>query len=67
MVSALLVGGSPPAHILDAWRERRFQLAISELLLGELADVLCRPKFHERVSHEQRTAFLALLRQRGSP
>jgi predicted nucleic acid-binding protein len=67
MVSALLVGGSPPAHVLDAWHERRFGLVISELLLGELAEVLSRPKFHRRVSPEQRTAFLALLRQRGTP
>jgi putative PIN family toxin of toxin-antitoxin system len=66
MVSALLAGGSPPAEMLDAWRERRFQLVISELLLGELADVLSRPKFHGRVSAQQRSAFLALLRQRGN-
>jgi putative PIN family toxin of toxin-antitoxin system len=65
MVSALLVGGNPPGQVLDAWREDRFAMIISELLLGELKEVLARPKFRGRVTGEQRTAFIALLRQRG--
>lgn len=67
MVSALLVSISPPAQVLDGWRERRFEMVVSDRLLEELEEVLVRPKFRERVTTEQRTSFLALLRQRGEP
>lgn len=65
MVSALLVSTSPPAQVLDGWRERRFKMVVSDRLLDELEEVLFRPKFRQRVTTEQRTSFLALLRQRG--
>jgi len=65
MVSALLVSISPPAQVLDGWRERRFKMVVSDRLLDELEEVLFRPKFRQRVTTEQRTSFLALLRQRG--
>jgi putative PIN family toxin of toxin-antitoxin system len=44
IVSALLWGGVP-RQILDAARQRRFQLFSSPQLLGELQEVLNRPKF----------------------
>jgi len=66
MVSALLVSTSPPAQVLDGWRERRFKMVVSDRLLDELEEVLFRPKFHQRVTTEQRTSFLALLRQRAN-
>jgi uncharacterized protein len=65
MVSALLVAGSPPALVLDAWRERRFDLIVSDHLVQEVDEVLARPKFERRVTAEQRSAFVVLLRQRG--
>jgi putative PIN family toxin of toxin-antitoxin system len=65
MVSAVLVGGSPPAQVLDGWREHRFWLVTSQLLIGEVEEVLARPKFHARVTRQQRVAFVALLRQRS--
>ncbi len=43
-VSALIVPTGPPAAVLHALRERRFELVASWQLAEELADVLRRPK-----------------------
>jgi len=45
-VSAFI--GNPdagPGRLVDAWRDRRFVLIVSPLLLAELGEVLSRPKF----------------------
>jgi putative PIN family toxin of toxin-antitoxin system len=45
LVSAFV--GDPvagPAQLVDAWREQRFVLVVSPLLLAELGEVLARPK-----------------------
>ena len=34
-----------PGRLVDAWRDHRFVLVVSPLLLAELEEVLLRPKF----------------------
>jgi len=46
LVSAFI--GSPeagPGKLVDAWRDGRFVMIVSPLLLTELAETLGRPKF----------------------
>lgn len=51
LVSALISPGGPPAKILAAWVQERFELVLSPLLLAEAQDVLARPKLRRWVSH----------------
>ena len=50
LVSALLSGTSLPAHLLDLWREGRFDLLTSAEQLDELMRVTRYPKLRERLS-----------------
>jgi len=45
LVSAATISSTPPSQILDAWREERIEMALSEPILNEVQDVLCRPYF----------------------
>jgi len=45
LVSALISPAGPPREIVGAWMQGRFDLVASPALLGELRDVLERPKF----------------------
>lgn len=49
-VSALISQSVPGRDILTAWTEHQLELIISPILLGELRDVLVRPKFRRWVS-----------------
>jgi putative PIN family toxin of toxin-antitoxin system len=51
-----------PAQFLDAWRDGRFDLVLSEHILGELARTLSLPYFRRYVSPTDADAFVALLR-----
>lgn len=66
-VSALLNAAGPPAQILDALRDERFMVAISEPLLQELERVLARERLQRRlgVSPTTPAALVAFLRERG--
>jgi putative PIN family toxin of toxin-antitoxin system len=72
LVSAFV--GDPaagPAQLVDAWREQRFMLVVSPLLLAELGEVLARPKL-ERWSSEGRgeayaASFAARSEQHSDP
>lgn len=63
LVSAVLSRDSPPDSILRAWRRGSFELVISTRLLGELENVLARPRIrrHLRWSTDERTAFVTAL------
>lgn len=50
LVSAAISSGGPPRAIVDAWIDERFELIASPELLGELRDVLHRPRFHRWIS-----------------
>ena len=49
LVSSALVPGGPPARLVLAWIEDRFQLITSPELLAELQRVLTRPRVVRRI------------------
>lgn len=59
LVAALISPTGPPREILTAWRQGRFELVASPALLGELRDVLARPKFRRWVSAATATEYVA--------
>lgn len=66
LVSAFI--GDPDAgsgRLVTAWRDRRFLLVLSPLLLDELAEVLARPKFARWASDGRAEAYIAALRARS--
>lgn len=63
LVSAVISSGGPCAAILDAWRDARIEIVVSERLLTELEGVLARAKFRSRVSRSQVEEFVAHLRR----
>jgi putative PIN family toxin of toxin-antitoxin system len=50
---------------VDAWRERRFVLVVSPLLLAELREVLSRPKFARWAGDGRGDAYVAGLGARS--
>ncbi len=64
LVSGLIASG-PPAVIVDASREGRFELVTSPNLFEELDEVLRRPKFRRYVSPAEVDGFLDALRERA--
>lgn len=59
-VSAFI--GNPdagPGRLVDAWRDRRFILIVSPLLLAELGEVLSRPKFARWADDGRGDAYVA--------
>jgi len=62
LVSALLKRFSVPGQVLQAWRDARFDLLISDPLYAELADVLNRKKLKAYLEPELSRRFLELLR-----
>lgn len=58
LVSALISPAGPPREILAAWMQGRFDLVASPALLGELRDVLARPKFRRWVVAATATEFV---------
>ena len=66
LVSAFI--GDPkagPGRLVTAWRDHRFVLVVSPLLLDELEDVLGRPKFERWASQGRAPAYIAALRARS--
>jgi putative PIN family toxin of toxin-antitoxin system len=61
LVSAVLAATGPPAEALDRWRGGEFDLIVSAKLLGELEDVLLRPKFRGHVSEADASAYVDAL------
>ena len=55
---------SPPAAILDAWRQRLFTVALSEHIFGEPSDTFALSYFRRRLSAAEAEANVTLLRQR---
>jgi putative PIN family toxin of toxin-antitoxin system len=59
-VSAIVVSGSLPSQAVDKALDTGI-LIFSEVTMGELAEVLLRPKFNRYVGAERRASFLELL------
>ena len=64
LVSAFLAAHGPPGQVLDAWRERRLTVAISEAILAEVGRVLRYPKIQKRHGWSERRTRLFLRRLR---
>jgi uncharacterized protein len=61
LVSAAVATGVS-AELLDRWfTDRPFELVVCPMLLGELREVLMRPKFRRWIAAEQVAAFVELL------
>lgn len=56
-------GKGAPAGLLRAWFEGRFDLVVSEKLLGELGRVLSRPKLVRYTSAEEVSEYVLFLRR----
>ncbi len=65
LVSARISDLGHPARIARAADERRFELVVSERLLGELSHVLMRERFRRYATIEEVEDFLVGLRQKG--
>lgn len=60
LVSAFV--GNPeagPGQLVAAWREHRFVMVVSPLLISELGEVLTRPKFTRWSSNDRNVAYVA--------
>jgi uncharacterized protein len=58
LVSAVISPAGAPREILTAWTQGCFDLIVSPQLIGELRDVLARPKFRRWVSTETAVDYL---------
>lgn len=58
-VSALISPAGPPAQVVRAWSEERYELIVSPALLAELEDVLLRPRFRRWFSEADAEVFAA--------
>ena len=54
-----------PGRLVQAWRDRRFVLVVSPMLLAELGEVLSRPKFARWASDGRGAAYVAALGARS--
>lgn len=61
LVSAVLSASGPPAEALDRWRSGEFDLVAAANLLGELEELLLRPKFRANVSEDDARAYVDAL------
>jgi putative PIN family toxin of toxin-antitoxin system len=62
LVSALISSAGPSREIVDEWVLGRFVLVASPALLGELTDVLARPRFRRWVAIDIARDFIAGLK-----
>lgn len=51
--------GGAPDRIVRAWREGAFELVVSPQLIGELTEVLARPKFARQAGGGRADAYIA--------
>jgi uncharacterized protein len=63
LVSALLSPAGAPAQLLGRWLGGQFELIVSDQLLAELEGALGYPKLRRRVTADEATEFVDLLRQ----
>ncbi len=66
LVSALLSPNGAPAQLLVAWREGRYELVVSPLLLEELERSLSYPKIRKRIDAADADRFVGSLRNSAS-
>ncbi|MBI3571623.1 MAG: putative toxin-antitoxin system toxin component, PIN family [Gammaproteobacteria bacterium] len=64
LLSGLMLPESVPGRIVQAWREARYELVLSEPLLEEIARALAYPKISARLKWDEATIarFILLLK-----
>ena len=64
LLSGLIIPDSGPGRIIQAWREARFDLVVSEAMLDEIRRILSYPKIRKRLhwDHDEIERFVLLLR-----
>jgi hypothetical protein len=64
-VSAAIEPRGQPAQVLDAWRAGQFDVAVSDAIVAEIAEVLRRPRIRRRHrwTDERIADFVSLLRE----
>ena len=62
LISALLKADSGPARVVALWREGTIELVVSSAIVAEITRVLAYPRIQSRVSEEDATRFVTLLR-----
>ena len=67
IISGLLSPHGAPAEALARWREGRFEVVVSPLLLEELGRALAYPKLRKRVSAEDAGAAVSWLAGGATP
>lgn len=67
LLSGLMLPESVPGRIMQAWRENRFELVLSQFQLDEIGRVLAYPKIQKRLNWDQEeiTQFLKQLFMRS--
>ena len=66
LISGFLWAHGVPGILLTAWREGRFELVASELLLAEVEEALGAPKLRGRVRPEERDELIRHVRAHGT-
>ena len=67
LISAIISpGNTSPAHILNAWRENKFYLVLTDLLIAEIEEVFSRDKIFKNYNISQNTRDLLLEEIRNS-
>jgi putative PIN family toxin of toxin-antitoxin system len=61
----ILLGGPISQPVLQAWRDGRVDILISDLLLEELEQVCRRPRLAQRIAEQDLIDLLELLRHRA--
>jgi putative PIN family toxin of toxin-antitoxin system len=66
-LSGLISPDGVPGQIVQAWREAKFEIVLSEYVLEEIGRVLCYPKIKSRLKWDQKKIeqFLFLLKMKS--
>ena len=67
LIASLLSRSGAPARIVSCWLAGEFELVVAEALLAELARALAYPAIRERITADEASAFVGLLRQTVPP
>lgn len=62
LVSAALSPSGAPSELVELWKGGRFEMVVSEALLGELEDVLLRPKFRRYLTEDEALEYVSRFR-----
>jgi len=67
-VSATLIEGTPPAQIIDAWQDGKFELITSASIIKEIKRVIYYPKVRRRSPYSEKEIeeLLALLERKST-